>query len=114
MTVCFETLVANALVATLLGAVVAVVGRWLRPAVLHVLWLIVLLKLVTPPLVRLELPTAGWWATASIAGEETAGNETAGVTAAADDAVHSSSRATRRLSAGDSSAPHDSGLAAPT
>lgn len=41
----------NALVALGLAAVVAVVGRFCRrPAVMHSLWLLVLLKLVTPPL----------------------------------------------------------------
>ncbi len=42
----------NVLAATLIAAVVAVLSPWLRrrPAVAHVLWLLVLVKLVTPPL----------------------------------------------------------------
>jgi beta-lactamase regulating signal transducer with metallopeptidase domain len=47
----------NALTATLLAlpvALIARVGR--RPALTHALWILVLLKLVTPPLVALPLP----------------------------------------------------------
>jgi beta-lactamase regulating signal transducer with metallopeptidase domain len=41
----------NAVVATLLALVLGCVGLvWRRPALLHCLWLLVLLKLVTPPL----------------------------------------------------------------
>jgi beta-lactamase regulating signal transducer with metallopeptidase domain len=41
----------NALAATVLALVAAVVGRlWRRPAFTHALWLLVLLKLLTPPL----------------------------------------------------------------
>src|SRR5262245_16988205 len=58
----FETLLANALVATVLAALVGLLRCFrLRPIVLHVLWLIVLLKFVTPPLVRLDLPLGGPW-----------------------------------------------------
>jgi beta-lactamase regulating signal transducer with metallopeptidase domain len=42
----------NAVLATFLALAVAGVARWCRrPALVHVLWLLVLLKLVTPPLV---------------------------------------------------------------
>jgi beta-lactamase regulating signal transducer with metallopeptidase domain len=48
----------NAVTATLLAAVVAAMARVCRrPAVLHALWLLVLLKLVTPPLVPV---TVNW------------------------------------------------------
>ncbi len=49
----------NAASATVLAMVVAGLGRFLvrRPAALHCLWLLVLLKLVTPPL--LEVPILG-------------------------------------------------------
>ncbi len=55
-----EVIVSNAIVATLLAFVVAILSLFVRrPAVLHVLWLLVLLKLVTPPLVRVPvLPIA--------------------------------------------------------
>jgi bla regulator protein BlaR1 len=47
----------NALLATLLALLAALVGRCCRrPAVRHGLWLLVLLKLVTPPLLPLDLP----------------------------------------------------------
>src|SRR5262249_3804492 len=47
----------NAVVATLLALVALVVGAVCRrPAVVHGLWLLVLLKLVTPPLVRVPVP----------------------------------------------------------
>jgi beta-lactamase regulating signal transducer with metallopeptidase domain len=49
----------NAVSATLLALLVACLARFLvrRPAVLHCLWMLVLLKLVTPPL--FEVPV--WW-----------------------------------------------------
>ena len=48
----------NAATATLMALVVAVLSRPLarRPAILHGLWLLVLLKLVTPPFYELRLP----------------------------------------------------------
>jgi beta-lactamase regulating signal transducer with metallopeptidase domain len=47
----------NAVVATLLALLALVVGAVCRrPAVVHGLWLLVLLKLVTPPLVRVPVP----------------------------------------------------------
>jgi beta-lactamase regulating signal transducer with metallopeptidase domain len=46
----------NAVMATVLALLAAAVGRlYRRPALIHVLWLLVLLKLVTPPLVILPL-----------------------------------------------------------
>lgn len=49
----------NALWAALLAAVALASSRWLRrPALAHLLWIIVLAKLVTPPLV--ELPLDRW------------------------------------------------------
>src|ERR687887_524383 len=53
-----EVGLANALLAAGLGLAVALVTRvWRRPALAHALWLLVLLKLITPPLVPLRL---GW------------------------------------------------------
>ena len=47
----------NAVVALLLAVIALVVGYFCRrPAVIHGLWLLVLLKLLTPPLVRVPLP----------------------------------------------------------
>ncbi|HZY87178.1 MAG TPA: hypothetical protein VFE78_20245, partial [Gemmataceae bacterium] len=47
----------NALAAGLLALLALAAGRYgRRPALVHSLWLLVLLKLVTPPLVRLPLP----------------------------------------------------------
>ncbi len=48
----------NALTATFLALLVACLGRVLarRPAILHCLWLLVLLKLVTPPLYEVPIP----------------------------------------------------------
>jgi bla regulator protein blaR1 len=48
----------NAVSATVLALLVACVGRIFgrRPAVLHCLWLLVLLKLVTPPLYEVSVP----------------------------------------------------------
>jgi bla regulator protein blaR1 len=48
----------NAISATFLALLVACLGRVLarRPAILHCLWLLVLLKLVTPPLYEVPIP----------------------------------------------------------
>src|SRR5438552_3490503 len=54
-----EIVVSNAIAATLLAAFAAGVARLCRkPPVVHALWLLVLLKLVTPPLVCVPL---GHW-----------------------------------------------------
>ena len=55
-----EIVVSNALLVVILAAVIAVVGRfWKNPAGLHLLWLLVLLKFITPPLltVPIHLPS---------------------------------------------------------
>jgi beta-lactamase regulating signal transducer with metallopeptidase domain len=50
----------NALVAMLLAVIAIVVGMiYRRPALMHGLWLLVLLKLVTPPLVRIPIAWSG-------------------------------------------------------
>src|SRR5262249_7470552 len=52
----------NALLAGSLALVALVVGRFSRrPALVHCLWVLVLLKLVTPPVVSLPVP--GWQTT---------------------------------------------------
>jgi bla regulator protein blaR1 len=53
----------NAVSATVLALFVACLGRVLgrRPAVLHCLWLLVLLKLVTPPLYQVSIPWPERW-----------------------------------------------------
>ena len=55
-----EITLSNAVVATVLALVAAVIGRVCRrPALVHSLWLLVLLKLVTPPLVPVSLSWLG-------------------------------------------------------
>ena len=52
-----EIVVSNALVVTVLALGVALLGRmWKNPAALHLLWLLVLVKFVTPPLFTVPLP----------------------------------------------------------
>ena len=52
-----ECALANAIVATLLALLAAGVARFAnRPALAHTLWLLVLLKLITPPLFRVPVP----------------------------------------------------------
>ncbi len=53
----------NAVTATVLAIFVACAGRLLRrrPAVVHSLWLIVLLKLVTPPIYEIAIPWPERW-----------------------------------------------------
>src|SRR5207244_4514013 len=51
-----ELLLSNLVVAAGLAAVALAAGRWgRRPALTHALWLLVLLKLVTPPVVGLPV-----------------------------------------------------------
>ncbi len=55
---------ANALVAGVLAIVALVAGRFSRrPAMVHALWLLVLVKLVTPPVITLPVP---WWEVAAV------------------------------------------------
>ena len=57
MTAFVEAGLGNALVALVLAVVALVVGlACRRPAVAHALWLLVLIKLVTPPLMSVSLP----------------------------------------------------------
>ena len=54
----FESALTNALLATILASLAFLATRRLRrPAIAHALWLIVLLKLVTPPVAKLEVPS---------------------------------------------------------
>ncbi|RIK79908.1 MAG: hypothetical protein DCC68_12350 [Planctomycetota bacterium] len=46
----------NALVATALGIVAWLASRWANPTVAHALWLLVLVKLVTPPIFEASVP----------------------------------------------------------
>lgn len=53
----FSIVLSNLLVAALLAIPAWLVSRWgRRPALAHALWVLVLVKLVTPPLLRLPLP----------------------------------------------------------
>src|SRR5436305_10590150 len=51
-----DTALGNAALATLLAVAVAPLARRARPAVAHALWLLVLVKLVTPPVIPLPVP----------------------------------------------------------
>jgi len=52
----FEILLANTACALVLAAIAWIVNRWAKnPALKHALWLLVLIKLVTPPLFRVPL-----------------------------------------------------------
>jgi beta-lactamase regulating signal transducer with metallopeptidase domain len=50
---------ANGVMACLLGLVAWLSRRWQRPALTHALWLLVLVKLVTPPLGTIPVPLPG-------------------------------------------------------
>jgi hypothetical protein len=55
-----HTLFSNALAATVLAVVATCLARTCRrPALTHSLWLLVMVKLITPPLVPIALPDAG-------------------------------------------------------
>ncbi|NQT12024.1 MAG: hypothetical protein HQ582_04715, partial [Planctomycetes bacterium] len=52
----FEIALSNAVVASLLALVAIAVGRaGRRPALTHSLWLLVLLKLITPPIIPIPI-----------------------------------------------------------
>ncbi len=55
----WEIIVSNAVIATILAIVALLLSRiWKNAAALHLIWIVVLLKLFTPPLVTTELPLA--------------------------------------------------------
>ncbi|MGH7129060.1 MAG: hypothetical protein ACREIV_10855, partial [Planctomycetaceae bacterium] len=57
MNILLQTALTNAVTAALLAAVVLVVTRFVRrPALAHLLWVVVLIKLVTPPLKDVRIP----------------------------------------------------------
>lgn len=59
MNTLIETVVSNAVAATLVALGVAIATRFIRrPEVAYWLWLLVLVKLVTPPIVHIPLPLA--------------------------------------------------------
>ncbi len=56
-----EVALVNAVMATILALLAAVVGWWFRrPALSHMLWLLVLVKLITPPLWRVPMLEREW------------------------------------------------------
>ena len=53
----WEIVASNALMVVVLAAGVALLGRvWKNPVALHLLWMLVLLKLVTPPMLTVPVP----------------------------------------------------------
>ena len=57
MHIFWETIVSNSLVVTVMATALALLGRiWKNPLALHVLWVLLLLKFVTPPLLILPVP----------------------------------------------------------
>ena len=58
----WEIIASNALVATVLAIGTVLLSRvWKNPAAIHLLWVVVLLKLFTPPILIAELPFAADW-----------------------------------------------------
>ena len=56
-----HAILSNVIVASLLAIFAMIVGwRLRRPAMAHGLWVLVLIKLVTPPLVHMQVPVPGW------------------------------------------------------
>src|SRR5438128_1279081 len=63
----------NVLVAAVLALVAVIVGRVARrPALTHALWLLVLVKLITPPLLLVPVP----WPDLANGGDDLGGDET--------------------------------------
>ncbi len=58
----WDVVVSNALVAAMLAIGAVLLSRvWKNPAAIHLLWVVVLLKLFTPPIVTSPLPFAANW-----------------------------------------------------
>jgi bla regulator protein blaR1 len=56
-----HAILSNVIVASLLAVLATIVGwRLRRPAMAHSLWVLVLIKLVTPPIVQLAIPVPNW------------------------------------------------------
>src|SRR5262249_3745757 len=75
----FAIVLSNAVVATMLATVIVVAARFIKsPPILHGLWLLVLLKLITPPL--FSLPTCAIESTRTafsrLTGERTTASDT--------------------------------------
>jgi beta-lactamase regulating signal transducer with metallopeptidase domain len=69
----WEIVASNALLVVILAAGVAVVGRvWKNPACLHLLWVLVLLKLVTPPMLTIPIAMPASRAPSALAEERAA------------------------------------------
>ena len=57
MNTLLEIALSNAIVVSVLAVIVFLVGRFARyPALCHGLWVLVLVKLVTPPILHVPLP----------------------------------------------------------
>lgn len=55
----WEIIASNAAISGILAIIIAVIGRfWKNPAALHLLWIVVLVKLFTPPVISVALPLA--------------------------------------------------------
>ena len=58
----WEIIASNAIVATILAIGVVLLSRvWKNAAAIHLLWVVVLLKFFTPPIVTAQLPFAFDW-----------------------------------------------------
>ena len=65
-------LLANGALASVLALFVWMLGTWIkRPALLHLLWVLVLLRLIAPPLLTIDVaPARDWLATMVQRGSE--------------------------------------------
>jgi beta-lactamase regulating signal transducer with metallopeptidase domain len=58
---------ANSVLASVLALLVWSIGTWIkRPAVLHLLWVLVLLRLIVPPLLHVDISRAREWISNSV------------------------------------------------
>src|SRR5258708_19291542 len=58
----WDIIASNAIVAAILAIGALLLSRlWKNPAAIHLLWVVVLLKLFTPPIVTPQLPFAANW-----------------------------------------------------
>ncbi len=59
--------IANAMLASLLAVCLWCVSRWIRrPALLHLLWILVLVRLIAPPVLVFRVTGLGTWLTSTV------------------------------------------------
>ena len=54
----FDTAISNAVVASVLVGLLLLFGKRMKPQVVHLVWMLVLIKLITPPIFTIPIDTS--------------------------------------------------------